>query len=107
MTHRWLCLVAHLLIGCLFWPYHYCLVLSEIWRAYFPLHSLISHFVLAYTLPYTSCLCPPFYDLLIPRRLRGLFMIMSSIIVTHFVGRRFAIPASLLRHAVGRCFVFP
>ena len=39
MTHRWLCLVAHLLIGCLFWPYHYCPVLSVIWRAYFPLVS--------------------------------------------------------------------
>jgi hypothetical protein len=41
----WFCLVAHLLIGCLFWPYHYCLVLSVIWRAYFPLRSFLSRFV--------------------------------------------------------------
>ena len=106
MTPRWLCLVAHLLIGCFFWPYHYCLVLSVIWRAYFSLHSLTPfchgmHPLLLFRL------CSPFYDLLIPRRLRGLFMIMSSIIITHFVGRRFAIPVSLLRHAVGRCFIFP
>ena len=34
-------------------------------------------------------------------------MIMSSIIVTPFVGRRFAIPAFPLRHAVERCYIFP
>lgn len=30
-------------------------------------------FCLACTHPYTFCFCPPFYDLLIPRRPRGLF----------------------------------
>ena len=71
MTHCWLCLAAHLLIGCLFWPYHYCLVLSVIWRAYFPLHSFLLRFVWHAHSPMFS-LCPPFYDQLIPRRLRGL-----------------------------------
>jgi len=72
MTHCWLCLVAHLLIGCLFWPYHYCLVLSVIWRAYFPLRSFLSRFVRHAHTPTCFVLSPPFYDLLIPRRLWGL-----------------------------------
>lgn len=95
---HWLFVLALSLLSCPF--SNLACILSS---TSFPPSSVLSgmHF------PYMFCLCSPFYDLLIPRRLRGLFMIMSSNIVTHFVGRRFAIPASLLRHAVGRCYIFP
>jgi len=72
MTPRWLCLVAHLLIGCLFWPYHYCLDLSVIGVHTF--HFILSSPVLSW---HASSLylrfCSPFYDLLIPRRLGAFY----------------------------------